>query len=39
VTAAVRAVTVVGRVPRTSRGLDAAAVIDALREVADPEIR
>ena len=37
-TAAVRAATVVGRVPRTGGGLDAAAVIDALREVADPEI-
>ena len=37
-TAAVRAATVVGRVPRTGGGLDAAAVVDALREVADPEI-
>jgi hypothetical protein len=38
VTAAVRAAAVVGRVPRTSRAPDAAAVFDALREVADPEI-
>ena len=37
-TAAVRAATVVGRVPRPGGGLDAAAVVDALREVADPEI-